>query len=142
MYMVTGAWRRARYLMLDAFNRPTWSPPNVDSFTALLQGMVISVDPATGLPTGPEAEYDEDRRLMDVTSASGPEDEGAAAAKSLVDQFNKLREEALLYGLRPNAESYAAMCAGYIKLRASDEALGMFQVGLGGARDVTHCVCA
>jgi hypothetical protein len=34
-----------------------------------------------------------------------------------------------VYGLRPNAGAYAAMCEGYIKLGALDEALGAFQVG-------------
>ncbi len=42
-----GAWRKARYLLLDAFQKPTWSPPSVDSFNALLEGMVLSVDPGT-----------------------------------------------------------------------------------------------
>jgi hypothetical protein len=41
----SGAWRRARYMLIDAFTRPTWLPPNTDSLTSLLQGIVLSMDP-------------------------------------------------------------------------------------------------
>lgn len=42
---LTGAWRRARYLLLDAYKKPTWLPPNTESFNSLLKGMVHSMDP-------------------------------------------------------------------------------------------------
>ncbi len=46
-HCATGAWRRARYFILDAFKKPTLYPPNADTMTALFEGMVLSVDPGT-----------------------------------------------------------------------------------------------
>lgn len=42
---LAGAWRRARKYVLEAFARPTWSPPNAATFNALLRGMIASLDP-------------------------------------------------------------------------------------------------
>lgn len=50
--------------------------------------------------------------------------------QKLESQFVRLREEMLLYGLRPNAATHAAMCEGYIKLGDVDSALGSLQVGV------------
>ena len=39
----SGATERAQAMIQDAFKRPTWDPPGVESYNALLAGMVQSL---------------------------------------------------------------------------------------------------
>ncbi|GAX74653.1 hypothetical protein CEUSTIGMA_g2101.t1 [Chlamydomonas eustigma] len=94
-----GDAERARSMIQDAFRRPAWEPPNVESYDSLLSGMVISL----------KSGFDSD------------------VASQMESTFGKLREEMLKFSLRPTATTYAHMCEAYIVLGDMDLALGALE---------------
>ena len=59
--------------------------------------------------------------MLGGPSLAAEEGQSTVAQDRMSEQFSYLREEMVLFGLRPNAASYAAMCEGYIKLGAADQ---------------------